>query len=242
MIWLRSTLFALCLLVTTPVFSIISLFTFPFKPVTRYRIISQWARLTMWLARVICGLGFRVIGRENILNSAAIILSKHQSAWETIAFQQIFPPQVWLLKRELLWVPFFGWGLAMTSPIAIDRAKGMQAFKQLVAQGKQRLAMGFWVVVFPEGTRMKPGERGKYNVGGAWLATHTNTPVVPVAHNAGKFWGKNAFLKYPGTVTVSIGAPIAAQGIKPAVLNQRAEDWIEAEMLRIEQMEQHGTA
>ena len=242
MIWLRSTLFALCLLVTTPVFSIISLLTFPFKPVTRYRIISQWARLTMWLARVICGLHFRVIGRENILNSAAIILSKHQSAWETIAFQQIFPPQVWLLKRELLWVPFFGWGLAMTSPIAIDRAKGMQAFKQLVAQGKQRLAMGFWVVVFPEGTRMKPGERGKYNVGGAWLATHTNTPVVPVAHNAGKFWGKNAFLKYPGTVIVSIGVPIAAQDIKPAVLNQRAEDWIEAEMLRIEQMEQHGTA
>ena len=242
MIWLRSTLFALCLLVTTPVFSIISLLTFPFKPVTRYRIISQWARLTMWLARVICGLRFRVIGRENILNSAAIILSKHQSAWETIAFQQIFPPQVWLLKRELLWVPFFGWGLAMTSPIAIDRAKGMQAFKQLVAQGKQRLAMGFWVVVFPEGTRVKPGERGKYNVGGAWLATHTNTPVVPVAHNAGKFWGKNAFLKYPGTVIVSVGAPIAAQGIKPAVLNQRAEDWIEAEMLRIELMEQHGTS
>ena len=233
MIWLRSTLFTLCLLVTTPLFSIIALFTFPFKPVTRYRIISQWARSTIFLARVICGLKYQVIGAENITETPAVILSKHQSAWETIAFQLIFPPQVWVLKRELLRIPFFGWGLAMTSPIAIDRSAGKEALKQIVAQGKDRLAQGLWVVVFPEGTRMKPGTKGKYGIGGAWLATHAGAPVLPVAHNAGEFWGKGAFLKYPGTITVSIGKPIDSKGMKPAELNQLVEQWIESEMTRI---------
>lgn len=230
MIWLRSTLFALSQLITTPLFSIISLLTFPFKPVTRYRIISQWAKLNLVLARVLCGIQFRVEGAENITDTPSIILAKHQSAWETMAFQKIFPPQVWVLKRELLRIPFFGWGLAMTSPIAIDRAAGKEALKQIVAQGKDRLAQGFWVVVFPEGTRVKPGTKGKYGIGGAWLATHTGAPVLPVAHNAGEFWGKSAFLKYPGTITVSIGKPIDPSGMKPGDLNQRVEAWIESEM------------
>ncbi len=233
MIRLRSTLFALVLSVTTPVFSLLALFTFPFKPVTRYRIISLWARLTIFLARIICGLDYRVIGAENIPDRPTVVLSKHQSAWETIAFQCIFPPQVWVLKRELLRVPFFGWGLAMTSPIAIDRGAGKEALKQLVEQGRDRLARGFWVVVFPEGTRMKPGSRGKYAIGGAWLAVQAGVPALPVAHNAGEFWGKNAFLKYPGTITVSIGKPIETAGMKASELNRRVEDWIEAEMQRI---------
>lgn len=233
MIWLRSAFFALCQLITTPLFSIISLFTFPFKPFTRYLIISQWAKFNVFLVRVICGIKFRVEGAENIADTPSIILAKHQSAWETMVFQQIFPPQVWVLKRELLRIPFFGWGLAMTSPIAIDRAAGKEALKQIVAQGKDRLAQGFWVVVFPEGTRVKPGTKGKYGIGGAWLATHTGAPVVPVAHNAGGFWGKNAFLKYPGTITVSIGKPIETKGMKPGDLNQQVEGWIEAEMEKI---------
>ncbi len=233
MIRLRSTLFALVLSVTTPVFSLLALFTFPFKPVTRYRIISLWARLTIFLARIICGLDYRVIGAENIPDRPTVVLSKHQSAWETIAFQCIFPPQVWVLKRELLRVPFFGWGLAMTSPIAIDRGAGKEALKQLVEQGRDRLARGFWVVVFPEGTRMKPGSRGKYAIGGAWLAVQAGVSALPVAHNAGEFWGKNAFLKYPGTITVSIGKPIETAGMKASELNRRVEDWIEAEMQRI---------
>ncbi len=233
MIRLRSTLFALVLSVTTPVFSLLALFTFPFKPVTRYRIISLWARLTIFLARIICGLDYRVIGAENIPDRPTVVLSKHQSAWETIAFQCIFPPQVWVLKRELLRVPFFGWGLAMTSPIAIDRGAGKEALKQLVEQGRDRLARGFWVVVFPEGTRMKPGSRGKYAIGGAWLAVQAGVPALPVAHNAGEFWGKNAFLKYPGTITVSIGKPIETAGMRASELNRRVEDWIEAEMQRI---------
>lgn len=233
MIYLRSALYALGYLIVTPLFSVIALLTFPFKPVTRYCIISQWARLMLAWLRLTCGLNYRVIGAENIPQHPSVILSKHQSAWETLALQEIFPPQVWVLKRSLLWLPFFGWGLAMTSPIAIDRTAGREALKQLVQQGKERLATGFWVVIFPEGTRIKPGQKGEYKIGGAWLATHTGTQVVPVAHNAGEFWGKNSFLKYPGTITISIGKPIDAQGMKPAALNALVENWIETEMQRI---------
>jgi 1-acyl-sn-glycerol-3-phosphate acyltransferase len=162
-----------------------------------------------------------------------VVLAKHQSAWETLAFQEIFPPLVWVLKRELLRIPFFGWGLAMTSPIAIDRAAGKEALKQVTDQGKDRLAKGLWVVIFPEGTRHKPGAKGKFNIGGAFLAAHSGATVLPVAHNAGEFWGKNAFLRHPGTITVSIGKPIEAAGMKAAELNSQVESWIEQEMQRI---------
>lgn len=217
----------------TPVFAVIAMLTFPLPPLKRYRIISSWARSMLWWLRVTCGIRYRVIGAENIPKTPVIILSKHQSAWETLAFQQIFPPQVWVMKRELLWLPFFGWGLAMTSPIAINRSGGREALKQMVAQGKDRLKKGFCVVIFPEGTRVAPGEKGKYHIGGAWLATHTQATVVPVAHNAGEFWGKNSFVKKPGTISVSIGPPITTSGIKPDQLNQQVEAWIEQEMPRL---------
>lgn len=235
LIFLRSLLFALGQWLFTLIFSLFAVLTFPFPPLTRYRIISLWARSMMWWLRVTCGIRYRVFGLEHIPQTPCVVLSKHQSAWETLAFQQIFPPQVWVLKRSLLWIPFFGWGLAMTSPIAIDRSAGREALKQLTAQGKDRLKQGFWVIVFPEGTRVAPGSRGKYHIGGAWLATHTGTDVVPVAHNAGEFWPKNAFLKKPGTITVSIGQPIPSAGLKPDQLNRQVEDWIEAEMTRLEQ-------
>ena len=137
------------------------------------------------------------------------------------------------MKRELLWIPFFGWALAAVSAIAIDRGAGREALKQLVAQGKDRLQRGMWVVIFPEGTRVAPGERGKYHIGGAWLATHTSATVIPVAHNAGEFWRKNSLLKRPGTITVSIGKPIDATGLKTDDLNKQVEEWIEAEMPRL---------
>ena len=228
--WLRSALFTLGMWLLTPIFSIIAILTFPLPPVTRYRIISGWALSMLWWLRLTCGISYRIVGAENIPSTPSIILSKHQSAWETLAFQKIFPPQVWVLKRELLWVPFFGWGLAMTSPIAIDRAAIREALKQMVTQGKDRLAKGFCVVIFPEGTRMAPGEKGKYHLGGAWLAAHTETNIVPVAHNAGEFWGKNSFVKKPGVITVSIGAPISTSGLKTEALNQQVEAWIEQEM------------
>jgi 1-acyl-sn-glycerol-3-phosphate acyltransferase len=215
------------------VFAIASLLTFPFSPRTRYRIITTWSRLIIALARRLCGVDYRVTGSEHLPSSPAIILSKHQSAWETLAYQVIFPPQVWVLKRELLRVPFFGWGLAMMSPIAIDRGSGRRALRQTLDQGRARLADRWWIVMFPEGTRTEPGTRGRYHVGGAWLACKTGTPVVPVAHNAGTVWGKNAFIKYPGTISVSVGPAIDPQGLTPEQLNQQVEDWIETEVARL---------
>lgn len=230
MIYLRSFIFNLGMWIFTIPFTLIGLLTFPLAPMQRYHFLSQWARCMLWWLRISCGLSFTVKGRENIPDSPSIILCKHQSAWETLALQLIFPPQVWVLKRSLLLIPFFGWALALTSPIAINRAAGREALKQLVTLGKERLAKQFWVVIFPEGTRTSPGERGKYHIGGAWLATHTKTQVVPVAHNAGEFWRKNSFLKYPGVIQVSIGKPMQTVGIKADVLNQQIENWIEAEM------------
>jgi len=233
MIWLRSFLFALGQWLFTPIFCILILFIFPLPPHTRYRIITIWARSMLWWLELTCGISYRVIGAGNIPGKPCVVLSKHQSAWETLAFQKILPDQVWVLKRELLWIPFFGWGLALTSPIAIDRSAGREALKQLVDQGKDRLARGFYVVVFPEGTRIAPGKHGKFHIGGAWLATHTGALALPVAHNAGEFWGKNSLLKKPGTITVSIGEPIDTSDMKADDLNRRVEAWIEAEMQRL---------
>ncbi|MBI5659552.1 MAG: 1-acyl-sn-glycerol-3-phosphate acyltransferase [Nitrosomonadales bacterium] len=233
MIFIRSLVFLLLQFIITPAYALIAIFTFPFHPLTRYRVISGWARIMLWLLRVLCGIRMEVRGAENIPEQPCIVLCKHQSAWETIALQKVFPPQVWVLKRELLWLPFFGWGLAMTSPIAIKRSDGKGAVKQLLAQGKARLAQGFCVVIFPEGTRIPYGQRGKYKVGGALLGLHTGAPVVPVAHDAGRLWGRNSFLKHPGVITMSIGAPVETAGLKAEELNRRVEDWIENEVARL---------
>ncbi|MEW6562625.1 MAG: lysophospholipid acyltransferase family protein [Pseudomonadota bacterium] len=233
MVYLRSLVYGLLQVVITPLFTLIALLSFPLHPITRYRLISGWARSMLWLLRVVCGVRMEVRGAENIPTQPCIVLCKHQSAWETMALQKVFPPQVWVLKRELLKVPFFGWGLAMTSPIAINRADGREAMKQLLKQGKARLAAGFCVVIFPEGTRIPYGQRGKYKIGGALLAASSEALAVPVAHNAGKLWGRNAFLKYPGTIVISIGQPIDPRGLKAEEINQRAEDWIEAEVQRL---------
>jgi 1-acyl-sn-glycerol-3-phosphate acyltransferase len=233
MVFIRSLIFLLLQILITPLFTLLALLSFPLHPITRYRIISGWALTVLWLLRVLCGIRMEVRGAENIPREPCVVLCKHQSAWETIALQKVFPPQVWVLKRELLWLPFFGWGLAMTSPIAIKRSEGREAIKQLLKQGKDRLALGFCVVIFPEGTRIPYGQRGKYKAGGAMLGAHCGAPVVPVAHNAGKLWGKNSFMKYPGVITISIGAPIASTGLKADEINQRAEEWIEAEVERL---------
>lgn len=234
MIFIRSLTFFLLQLLITPVFTLIAILSFPFHPITRYRLISGWALSVMWLLRVLCGIRLEVKGAENIPAQPAILLCKHQSAWETIALQKVFPPQVWVLKRELLWLPFFGWGLAMTSPIAIKRSDGKGAVKQLLRQGKERLDMGFCVVIFPEGTRIPYGQRGKYKIGGALLSHSTGVPVVPIAHNAGKLWGRNSFMKHPGVITMSIGKAINPAGLKAEEINRQAEEWIEAEVVRIQ--------
>jgi len=214
-------------------FTILSILTFPLSAIARYKFISLWAKTILFWLKISCNINFKVNGLENIPKKPFMVLSKHQSAWETIAFQKIFPPQVWVLKRELLWIPFFGWGLAMTSPIAINRKAGKQALGQMLKQGVDRINKGFCIIIFPEGTRIKPKEIGKYHIGGAWLAKKSKIDIVPVAHNAGSFWPKNSFIKLPGEITVSIGLAIDTSNISPGEANKAAKDWIESEMLKI---------
>ena len=230
---LRSTLFALFQIVVTIPFSLIALATFPLSLPARYRVITLWTRVMVGAAEKICGIRYRVLGAEALPPAPYIVLSKHQSAWETLAFQLIFPQQVWVVKRELLWVPFFGWGLAMLAPIAIDRNDRRRALRQMLDQGRDRLARGYCIVIFPEGTRVAPGSRAEYQQGGAWLATKAEATVVPVAHNSGEYWRRNAFLKYPGTITVSIGAAIETRDLSTEELNRKVEEWIESEMRRL---------
>ena len=230
---LRSSLFAagmwLSLLAYTPVMLVATLGPMPL----RHRLLGTWAPLMLRWLRLTCGLDYRVEGIENVPDQNCVVLSKHQSAWETIALQLIFPNPCWVLKRELLWVPLFGWGLALTQPIAIDRKAGRKAMQQVLQQGRQRLAEGRWVVVFPEGTRVAPGQAGHYNIGGAMLAEKSAFPVLPVAHNAGEFWPRRGFLKRPGTVTVVIGPLIVTSGRRAAEINALAEAWIEGTMQRL---------
>ncbi len=233
MVLVRSLLFLLLQTLLTLLFAVLAIFAAPFPLVWRYRLITGWNRTVVWLARWVCGIRYQVLGRENLPDVPSIVMAKHQSAWETIALPVLLPPMSMVIKRELLRIPFFGWGMAQLAPIAIDRAAGRAALKQIAEQGKQRLARGMWILIFPEGTRMAMGETGKYGIGGAWLATHAGVPVVPVAHDAGKLWARNALLRYPGLITVSIGAPIDASGMKPDALNLRVQEWIEAEMLRL---------
>lgn len=233
MLFLRSLLFLLTKAVFTIPFSLLILLAAPVPALPRYRFITLWGRVVIWLAHWTVGIRFRVEGLENLPREPAVILAKHQSAWETIAFQQIFPPLSFVLKKSLLRIPFFGWGLALFSPIAIDRGAGREALRQLEAQGRERIRSGFWVLVFPEGTRMAVGEKGDYQVGGAYLAVKAGVPVVPVAHNAGHCWPKNAFIKRPGEITVLIGPAIATQGRKPVQVLAETEAWIEAAMQRL---------
>ncbi len=233
MVFVRSALFVLALCVLTPLYGVFSLATLPLAPIRRWYVISGWSYLVIRISRVLLGIRYRVEGLEHLPKTPAVIVSKHQSAWETIAFQLIFPPHVHVLKRELLWIPFFGWGLALMSPIAIDRGRGTQAAKRLVALGRKRVAEGFWILIFPEGTRMAPGRRGKYHAGASWLASRLGVPLVPVAHNAGLLWGKNAFIKRPGTITVQVGEPIDPFGRTPESLNAKVEEWIESRMAKL---------
>ena len=230
MLWIRSILFLLGLLIVTPIFSILVILLFPLPDVMRSRIASGWAHFVMFWLRLTCNLDYQVRGQENMPDHPSIILSKHQSAWETIGLQIIFPPQVWVMKRSLLLIPFLGWAFVALAAIPIDRSAGREALKKLVANGKDRLERGLWVVIFPEGTRTMPGEKSKYHIGGAWLAAKTETTVVPVAHNAGKYWRKNAFIKHPGMIQVVIGEPIETAGLKPDQVNKQVEVWIETTM------------
>jgi 1-acyl-sn-glycerol-3-phosphate acyltransferase len=234
MLFLRSLLFALCQVASTLVFAPLSVLAgiLPFR--LRYRFISLWSYVNLWCVEKICGLRYEVTGREHIPPGPCVILCKHQSAWETYALPCIFPqPLSWVCKRELLWIPFFGWGLAMMRPIAIDRGAGRKALEQLVAQGMDRLKRGRSVVIFPEGTRVAPGEKRRYAIGGAMLAERAGYPVLPIAHNAGEFWPKRGFIKRPGVIRLVIGPGIENTGKSAGAINAQAEGWIEATMAQL---------
>jgi 1-acyl-sn-glycerol-3-phosphate acyltransferase len=226
----RSALFLLlAVLVTAPAGLLVTLAAvLPMR--WRFCVVAAWRALFLALCAHVLGLRYRVLGRENIPATPSVVLSKHQSAWETVGLQDIFPPLVFVLKRSLLLIPFLGWAFAAIKMISIDRQAGKSALKQVERQGVARLRAGYWVVVFPEGTRTVPGERRRFKPGGALLAVSAGVPVVPVAHDAGEFWARNAFIKKPGRITVSIGPPIDTRGKSAEEVNALAERWIEAEM------------
>jgi 1-acyl-sn-glycerol-3-phosphate acyltransferase len=235
MLILRSTLFAVLHMITAVFFSLLGVLSLPLPFRFRYKVISQWAISNLWLLKVICNVHYEVEGKENIPNQPCVIMAKHQSTWETLALQAIFPPQVWVLKRELLWIPFFGWGLAALNPIAIDRGAGRKALNQVIEQGKQRLQSGAWVVIFPEGTRIETGKMGRFGIGGAQLAVQSGAAVIPVAHDAGKSWPRQGFIKYPGVIKLVIGKMIDTQsGMTATNVNEQVYQWMEAQMTRLE--------
>lgn len=234
---LRSTLFALWALIwtllTAPLVIVGALLL---RGLWGYHLGKLWRLGIQWGVENLLGIHPRVIGLENMPQEPCVILAKHQSAWETMTLQDTVPKGaycVFVLKKELLRVPFIGWGLGAMKMISIDRAAGKNALDQVVTQGRERLKQGFYVIIFPEGTRVAPGQKRRYKPGGAYLATRVGCKVVPVAHNSGELWPRQSFLKKPGTVTVSIGPAFDATGLSEQEINQRVEDWIEGEMHRI---------
>lgn len=197
---------------------------------------QRWARLNLAGLRVICGLTYRAQGLGELPGKNCIVLSKHQSAWETIALRALLPPeQTWVLKRELLSVPFFGWALARFRPIAIERNEGRQALRKLLDEGARWLGRGHWVIIFPEGTRVAPGQRRRYSQGGAMLAKRAGAAIVPVAHNAGVFWRRRGLKKYSGTIDLVFGPPIQPDARSTSELTGRVEEWVEGTVASLPQ-------
>jgi 1-acyl-sn-glycerol-3-phosphate acyltransferase len=194
----------------------------------RFALARFWSSILLAALKYLCRLDFVVEGREHLPTGAHVALMKHSSSWETIAQAVLLPAQVWVLKRELTWIPFVGWGLRCLRCIAINRGAGGAAVRQMIEQGRERLNQGLWIVVFPEGTRMPPGETRRYGLGGTAIAQESGRLVVPVAHNAGYFWTRRGLMKKPGTIRVVIGPPIDPQGRDAREVNEEAQRFIEA--------------
>jgi 1-acyl-sn-glycerol-3-phosphate acyltransferase len=232
---LRSLLYTTLFIAVTAVFGVIVLVSamLPLTLEQRYVIPRTWGLFLTWLAGVVCGLSYTIEGQENLPDRPFISLWKHSSTWDTLAQMFVVPPAAWLLKREVIWIPIVGWAVSTYKPIAINRSAGQSAVNQVIAQGRERLAAGMGIVVYPEGTRMPPGETRKYGSSGALLAIQTGTPIVPIAHNSGYFWKRRAWMKYPGTIRVVIGPPIDPTGLDPREVNARAQQWIEGKIAEI---------
>ena len=229
----RSILFWLGFIINVLVFGLLIIFLFFTPSSFRLKIARLWSRTNNLLLKIFCGIDFKVEGRENLDVKTAIILSKHQSTWETLALHSFTPYVHWVFKRELMYIPIFGWALALTDPIGINRGAGRAAIKQLIVEGKKKLDAGKWMVLFPEGTRTAPGKTKKYKIGGALLAEKSGYPIIPIAHNAGEFWPRHSFIKWPGTISVVIGPAIESKGRSADEINQEVFDWIEGTMQKI---------
>jgi 1-acyl-sn-glycerol-3-phosphate acyltransferase len=231
--WLASLVFTAFLFLSTAVYALLVVATCALPYRARYAIVRSWARLQLGALRVLCGLDYVVEGREHIPPGNHVSMWRHSSTWETIAQIVVFPPQAWVLKREILWIPIVGWGTRCMRPIAIDRNAGISAVNQVVQQGRERLAAGMWVLVFPEGTRVAPGQSRKYGISGALLAAASGRCIVPVAHDAGRYWRRRGLLKRRGTVRVVIGPPIQSAGREPRVIIEEVRAWIEARVAEL---------
>lgn len=229
----RSLLFSVGMIAATGVVALALVLSAARSFPQRYHISRYWSQFNLWWLQVVCRIDYQVSGVEHIPQRPVIVMAKHQSTWETMFLHQYLPPVAWVIKRELLWLPFFGWGLALLRPIAINRQAGVSAVKQVIRQGMEHLRQGQWVLIFPEGTRVAPGVRKRYGMGGAALAAHSGYPILPVALNAGEFWPRGGFLKRPGTVRVVFGPLIESEGRSAQELNQQVEHWIETAMMEI---------
>jgi 1-acyl-sn-glycerol-3-phosphate acyltransferase len=231
--WLGSLFFTGFFLLWTFVYGIfftLASLLLPFRG--RFALARVWARVILAVLRWTCHLDYHVEGRERLPAGNHIALIKHSSSWETVAQALLVPPHVWVLKRELTWIPFVGWGILLLRAIAVDRGGGPGVVRGVLEQGKARLAEGEWIVIFPEGTRMPAGETRKYGVSGALLAAENQRMIVPIAHDAGYYWPRRGLLKKPGKIRVVIGPPIATAGRNPREVNAEAQAWIEAHSRR----------
>lgn len=230
---LRSIVFTCLMFLTIPPYALAVIIFRPFGSNVSYAIAKNWVSLVVFLCRLLCGLTWKLEGQENIPHEPSVALIKHSSMYETLIQLLIFPRQVWVLKRELIWSPFFGWAAATVKPIAINRGARGAAVQQVIDQGKAQLAQGIWIMIYPEGTRMAPGETRRYGISGTVLAQEAGTKLVPVAHNAGDFWAKRGWRKRPGCVTFVIGKPVDPAGREPRKVNEEIQTWVESTVARL---------
>ncbi len=233
MLLLRSLVFQFYFFASVTIASMSIFFMWPFPFKVRSAIARNWGKSMLWVGRIVCGLDYVIEGRENIPAEPSVIMIKHTTVFETYTQLAVFPPQTWVVKRELRWIPLFGWGLAAMRPIAIDRSAGHTAVTQVIEQGRKLLADGIWITIFPEGTRMSAGQTKKYGVSGAALARDVQCPILPVAHNAGDLWPRRGLKKKPGLIRFCIGPPIEPSDRRPKETNLIVQDWIEAKMKEI---------
>jgi len=230
---LRSLIYTVMLFLTTAFFAVLVIVLMWLPPARLYAIPRTWARMNLWLLKTLCGLDYRIEGAEHLPDVPFISMWKHSSTWETIAQMLLVPRASWLLKREILWVPLLGWAIARFKPIAIDRKAGGTAVNQVVTQGRERLGEGLGVIIYPEGTRVAPGETRKFGMSGALLASQSGAPLVPIAHDSGYYWRRRGLLKRPGTIRVVIGPPLDPRGLEPREITERAKAWVDSTVAQL---------